>query len=221
MTQTRNRPSYYCEADYEYWRERNKNKVIYPKTVLIKRPVYQSSLRIHQIPWLWQVDKRETSINWKDWEENAVPQQYSGASFKRGDWGETAIDWCSSYGLTSWYMGHSIKSVTTVETNDLLRKLAKHNLKKLGTEFYEQKFLDVDCDKYTVADAVKQIDWSIYDTIRIGSNSYERIYDVIKDQLSDCRIVVYKPQQDFIHKMEKDGWDWIVNPKGVDYFTKG
>ncbi len=221
MKQTRERKSYYCEADYEYWRERNKNKIIYPKTVLIKRPVYQSSLRVSQLPWLWNIDRRETSINYQDWEENTVPQQYSGASFRRGSWGDTAIDWCSCYGLTSWYMGHSIKSVTTVETNDLLRKLTKHNLKKLGTEFYEQKFLDVDCDKYTVADAVKQIDWSIYDTIRIGSNSYERIYDAIKDQLSDCKIVIYKPQHDFIHKMEKDGWDWIVNPKGVDYFTKG
>ena len=220
MTQTRNRTSYYCEADMEYWRERNKNKVIYPKTVLIKRPVYQNSLRITQIPWLWNIDRRETSINLKDWEENIVPQQYSGAAFKRGDWGETAIDWCSSYGLTSWYMGHSVKSVTTVETNDLLRKLTKHNLKKLGTEFYEQKFLDIDCDKYTVVDAVKQIDWSVYDTIRIGSTSYERIYDTIKDQLSECKIVIYKPQLDFIHKMEKDGWQWNVNPKGVDYFAK-
>ena len=214
-------PAYYCEADYEYWRERNKNKVIVPRTTLIKRPVYQSSLRISQLPWLWHVDKRETTINWKDWEENCVPQQYSGASFRRGNWGKHAIDWCSCYGLTSWYIGHSVESVTTVDTNDLLRKLAKHNLKKLGTEFYEQKFIDVDCNKYTVADAVKQIDWSVYDTIRLGSNSYEIIYDTVGEQFKeDCRIVIYKPQGDFIHKMYAQGYSWIVNPKGVDYFTK-
>ena len=65
------------------------------RTVLIKRPLYQSSLRVSPPSWLWQVDKRETRSNWKDWEENTVPQQYSGASFKRGDWGKTAIDWCS------------------------------------------------------------------------------------------------------------------------------
>ena len=70
------------------------------------------------------------------------------------------------YGLTSWYIGHSVKSVTTVDTNDLLRKLAKHNLKKLGTESTNKSPIDVDCDKYTVADAVKQIDWSVYDTIQ-------------------------------------------------------
>jgi len=117
-------------------------------------------------------------------------------------------------------MGHSIDEVTTVETNDLLRKLAKHNLNRLGTEFYKQKFIDVDCDKYTVVDAVKQIDWSIYDTIRIGSLSYSRIYDTIKDQLGDCKIVIYKPHLDFVEKMNKDNWVFVENPKGVDYFAK-
>lgn len=219
-TSTRNRTSYYCQADYEYWAERNKNYKPIPRIVLIKRPVYQNSLRIHQIPWLWNIERRETSINLKDWEQNIVPQQYSGAAFKRGDWGETAIDWCSSYGLTSWYMGHSVKSVTTVETNDLLRKITKTNLKRLGTEFYEQKFLDIDCTKHTLIQAIKEIDWSVYDTIRFGSNSYSIIYDHIKDQLSDCKIIVYKPSLDFIQKLENDGYTFRENPKGVDYFAK-
>tara|TARA_R100000406_G_scaffold84261_1_gene67155 strand:- start:359 stop:1027 length:669 start_codon:yes stop_codon:yes gene_type:complete len=222
MLKSRNKPKYYCQADYEYWKERNKNKVIVPKTVLIKRPVYQSSLRISKLPWLWQVDKRETTFDWHHWEENVVPQQYSGASFKRGEWGDQAIDWCSSYGLTSWYIGHSCKTVTTVDTNDLLRKITRHNLRKLGTEFYEQKFIDVDCDKYTVVDAVKQIDWSIYDTIRIGSLSYSTIYDTIKDQLkANVKIAIYKPRADFVQKMHDENYELVLNPKGVDYFSRG
>jgi lysozyme family protein len=214
-------PAYHCEADYEYWRERKKTFKPVARTVLIKRPVYQSSQVQRDLPWLWHIERRETSISLKDWEENSVPMQYSGATFKRGNWGKHAIDWCSAYGLTSWYIGHSVDTVTTVDTNDLLRKLTKINLKKLGTEFYEQKFLDTDCDKYTVVDAVKQIDWSIYDTIRLGSNSYEKIYDTVGEQFKDdCKIVVYKPQHDFIHKLYKDGWLWIENSKGVDYFAK-
>lgn len=220
-TTTRNRGSYYCQADYEYWAERNKTYKPTPKLVMVKRPVYQSHLRQYDIPWLWNIDRRETSIDINDWEMNIVPMSYCGASLKRGKWGENFLDWCSCFGLTSWYAGHSFKTVTTVETNDVIRKITRANLKRLKTEFYEQKFLDIDCTKYNLIDGIKQVNWSDYDTIRLGSDSYSIIYDNIKHQLSNCKLIIYKPSLDFIQKMENDGWSLIENPKGVDYFAKG
>jgi len=220
MTQTRNRTPYYCEGDYEYWQERKRTYVPTPKMVLVKRPVYQSSLIQSDIPWLWQVDRRETSVDINDWEMNVVPSQYSGASMKRGKWGTHFLDWCSANGLTSWYAGHSHDTVTTVETNDVIRKITRANLKRLKTDFYEQKFLDIDCTKHTLIQAIKKVNWGSYDTIRLGSDSYSIIYDHIKDQLSDCKIIVYKPSLDFIQKLENDGYTFRENPKGVDYFAK-
>lgn len=219
-TSTRNRSSYYCQADYEYWAERNKTYKPTPKLVMVKRPVYQSSIMQKDIPWLWQIDRRETSIDINDWEINSVPIQYCGASLKRGQWGNHMLDWCSAFGLTSWYAGHSHKIVTTVETNNFVRKLTKANLKRLGTDFYEQKFIDLNCTKYNLTYAVQQIKWSAYDTIRLGSDSYNIIYDLVKNQLHNCKLIIYKPSLEFINKLENDGWTLSENPKGVDYFTK-
>lgn len=223
MGEVRNTTPYYCQGDYEYWQERKRTYVPTPKMVLVKRPVYQSSKISEDLPWLWQIDKRETSIDLADWEMNTVPQQYCGAGLRRGDyWGGHYLDWCSAYGLTSWYAGHNHTTVTTVETNEVMRKIARANLKRLGTEFYEQKFLDIDCTKYTLIQAIKQIDWSVYDAIRIGSDSYNIIYDHIKDKLkAGCKIIVYKPSLDFKEKLEKGEFEFIENPKGVDYFAKG
>jgi hypothetical protein len=220
--EVRNTTPYHCQGDYEYWQERKRTYVPTPKTVLALRPVYTSSVKNEDIPWLWQVDKRETSIDITDWEMNTVPQQYCGAGMRRGDyWGGDFLDWCSAYGLTSWYAGHSHKTVTTVETNSVLRKITRANLKRLKTEFYEQKFLDIDCTKYTLIQAIKQIDWSVYDTIRLGSGSYSVIYDHIKHTIKDdCKIIVYKPSLDFIEKLKQDDRRFIENLKSVDYFAK-
>jgi len=225
MTQTRAKPwgdrTDYCQADIEYWSERQKTYVPTPKVVLVKRAVYQSSIIQRDLPWLWQVDKRETSIDINDWEMNTVPMQYCGAGLRRGEyWSGNFLDWCSCYGLTSWYAGHSHSSVTTVETNNVLKKITKANLKRLGTEFYEQKFIDLNCTKYNLIYAIQQIDWSAYDTIRIGSDSYSTIYDAVKNQLHNCKLIIYKPSLQFKNKLESDGWTFTENPKGVDYFTK-
>ena len=222
-TATRNRQPYFCEADYEYWQKRKAEYKPVPRLVLTRRSVYVSSVKSEDLPLLWQIDRRETSIDLDEWEMNTVPQQYCGAGMRRGDyWGGHFLDWCSAFGLTSWYAGHSHKTVTTVDTNAVIRKLTRANLKKLGTEFYEQKFLDIDCTKYTLIQAIKKIDWGMYDTIRIGSASYNVIYDHIKNSIKDdCKIIVYKPSLDFIKKLKQDNRQFIENLKGIDYFAKG
>jgi len=221
MGQIRNSSPYYCQADYEYWQERKKSYVPTPKLVIVRRPVYQSSVLQKDMPWLWAIDRRETSINLKDWEMNVVPSQYAGAAFKRNPKGHHALDWCSCFGLSSWYMGHGHDIVTTVDTNKHIRKLTKANLKALGTNFYDQQFIDINCDKYTLLNVIDSIDWGIYDTIRIGSDSYMRIFDAINNQVkSGCNIVIYKPTIEFQAKLEAMNYEVCMNPKGVDYFTK-
>ena len=219
MTQTRNRTSYHCQADYEYWAERNKTFVPVKRLTFVKKPVYCNNVR-SDLPWLWSIDRRETTMDIKDWEKTEVPQNQSGATMKRLI-GNHAIDWCSTFGLSSYLLGHGHETVTTVEPTLDIRKLVKVNLKRLKTNFYEQKFIDIDCTKDTLLDVVKQIDWSIYDTIRLGSSAYNEIYDAIYKNISKCEtLVVPTASEYFVKRMDNDGFEYLTNPKGVDYFAR-
>ena len=219
-TKKRNRTQYICQADFEYWAERNKTYTPTPKLVISKRPVYTNNYIQKHLPWIWNIDRRETTIPIDHWEINNVPPQFSGASMKKSLKGHHALDYCSALGLTSWYLGHGFNKVTTLEPTPEIRRLVKHNINALGTSFYEQDFMDIDCDKYNVKDAVKQIDWTVYDAIRIGSTSYSIIYDAIKDQLSNSKIIIHKPSMDFITKLHKDGYELHQPARGVDYFAR-
>jgi len=211
---------YECDADREYWLERKRTFVPVKRLMCVKRPVYCNSLKMDDLPWLWQIDKRETSIDISDWEKTETPQNQSGATMKRLK-GNHAIDYCSTYGLSSWYLGHGHKTVTTVEPTLDIRRLAKANLKRLKTNFYEQKFIDIDCTKNTLMNIIKNIKWSIYDTIRLGSPAFNEMYDAIKKDISKCETLIVPTTNDyFIDKMNNDGFDYLTNPKGVDYFVR-
>ena len=220
LQQKRNRPGYHCQADFEYWAQRNKNFKPIPKLTVVRRPVYVNNYVQKNLPWIWNIDRRETTIDIDGWELNNVPLQYSGASMKKFFTGSHALDYCSAGGLTSWYLGFGHDTVTTIEPTPQIRTLVKHNINALGTSFYKQKFIDIDCNKYNVIDAVKQIDWTVYDTIRLGSSSYDVIYDAIKHQLVNSKIVIYKPTMDFIAKATNDGFEHLQNTRCVDYFMK-
>ena len=220
-TKTRNKLKYHCQADFEYWSIRNKTYKPTPKLCIAKRPVYVNNYVQRHLPWIWNIDRRETTVDISHWEINTVPIQYSGASMKKKITGHHALDYCSSMGLSSWYLGFGHDKVTTIEPQTEIRTLVKHNINALGTSFYENDFIDIDCDKYNVIETVKKIDWTLYDTIRLGSSSYSVIYDAIKHQLDNSKIVIYKPTHDFITKLSKDGFNFYQPERSVDYFAKG
>jgi len=65
------------------------------------------------------------------------------------------------------------------------------------------------------------IDWSVYDTVRLGSSSAPRIYNAIRSQLKDCKLLfVNHPSDSFIEQLVQDGFKHITNLKAADYFAK-
>lgn len=197
---------YLCEADKEWHQARAESYIPYDRFCLVYKPIYIGNKRQDDMPQLWQPHWSTTTIDYKQWEYSCVELWRTYMTLQKIK-GSHAIDWCSTYGLSSWMLGHGHDTVTTLECNEYIMHTAKRNLKLLKQDFYEQRFIEIDCDKHTaVARAVEQ-DWTPYDTIRLGSSNYKDIYRAIRPQLDNCRLLttaVYDP--DFSNELIMDDW---------------
>jgi len=218
--ESRQRGAFYCEADIEYWRERKATYVPVKRLVLVKKPLYFNNIK-QDTPWIWQVDRRETNIDISDWEMSNIAVTQTGSSLRKGPRGTHCLDWCSTAGISSWLLGHSHETVTTVECRKELKTIAQTNLNKFKTDFYKQQFIELNCNIHDAHEVAKAIEWNKYDTIRLGSSSCERIYEAIRLKITRAKVIYcYNPGPRFIQTMTQDGWAYMQNLKASDYFAK-
>lgn len=216
--------AYYCDADKEYWRERKANYVPKKKVTLVKKPLFINGRSFEALNHVWQFDFRETTFDMSDWEMTNDHIMQTPASLKRIV-GDHAIDWCSTAGISSWLFLKHHQTVTTVECQDVCMTLAKSNINAMikngNSDSNRHKFIELQCNTHKAHNEATKIDWSVYDTVRLGSKSAERIYDTIKSQLTRCKIlIVTSAGEGFKQQLITDGFSIVENAKGVDYFTK-
>ena len=214
---------YYCEADKEYWADRKANFVLRKKLTLIKKPLYFNNVRDTLYPNVWQVDRRETTIDISDWEMSNIVVNMTGATLRRHE-GTHAIDWCSTQGISSHLMADKHETVMTVECNSECMTMARTNIKNVAQiqkNGHKHSFKELPCNIHTAHIEAMAIDWSVYDTVRLGSSSAPRIYNAIRSQLKECKLLfVNYPSDSFIKQLQEDGFKHITNLKAQDYFAK-
>lgn len=201
--------SYSCEADREWHQARAESYTPVDRFCIVRKPVYLGNKRLDDMPHLWQPHYSSSTIDYSNWEKSCVELWRTYATIKKQP-GSHAIDWCSTNGLSSWFLGHGHQSVTTIECNDYMMHTAKMNLKILKTDFYEQQFIEIDCNKLTAVASAVETDWTPYDTVRIGSSNYRDIYRAIRPQLDNCKRImtaVYDPE--FGDELMMDDWQLV------------
>tara|TARA_R110002124_G_scaffold57639_2_gene161176 strand:- start:36 stop:743 length:708 start_codon:yes stop_codon:yes gene_type:complete len=226
MMKTRTRQTagpYYCEADKEYWQERNKNYVARKKVVLVKKTTYFNNVKEALYPSTWQFDKRETTHDTSEWEMSNIMLNVTGSSLRKHS-GTHAIDWCSTHGVSSHLLAYNHETVMTVECNPECMTMAKTNIKNLNVvnkDVDKHSFKELQCDIHNAHIVANTIDWSVYDTVRLGSSSAPRIYNAIKSQLTNCKLLfVSNCSISFQQTLIADGFKHHTNLKAHDYFAK-
>ena len=216
--------AYTCDADREYWQERRRTYVPKKKVTVVKKPLFLHGRRFASLDNVWQFDFRETTHDISEWEMTNEHIMDTKGSLKRIQ-GVHAIDWCSNAGISSYLFLKHHETVTTVECQDICMTLAKTNINSMikngESDSNKHKFIELQCNMHKAHNEATKIDWSVYDTVRLGSASAERIYDTIKSQLTHCKTLIPgKIGTGFKQQLIADGFTLVENLKAVDYFTK-
>jgi hypothetical protein len=215
---------YYCDADREYWKQRKETFVLPKKVVLVKKPTYLSHQSQADIGNVWQFDMRETTADRSEWEYSCITPAQTGASLKRIR-GEHALDWCSTVGISSYMLLNNHTRVTTIECRPETATLARTNLKAIfkqnNIDSNRHTLVELQCNVHTSHIKAMNIDWTVYDTVRLGSNSAENIYMSIRSQLTNCKqVIVPSLTVNLKAQLLSDGYKFIENFKAADYFAK-